>query len=86
MNKPYVKQYNEDGTVSNPLKVNFLTEFPNDNREQRRSPKQKNRFFGNGKNIPLIVGKKYKYRKIMQRAFNLKTNELNKIEHYILIK
>jgi hypothetical protein len=83
MNNPYVKQYDDNGILSNPIVGSYATEFPQLTRTDRRLPKQKKRFFGNGKQIPLVVGGKFKYLKVLQYAFN-KEGNLKTIEHYIL--
>ena len=76
MNIPYVKIYDENGILKNPIVGSFLNPFKN--RSQRREVKQKNRFFGNGKNLPLTVTKTVKYLRRIQIVGT------KKIEHYTL--
>lgn len=85
MNEPYVKQYNEQGICINPVDGIYPTFMPTQNRQGRREVIQKRRFFGNGKNTPLVVGLKFKYKKVIQLAVSKKDNRLHKIEHYILV-
>jgi len=40
MNKPYVKEYNEDGICTNPIKGSYESPFPN--RRQRNTKVDKN--------------------------------------------
>jgi hypothetical protein len=78
-NTPYVKQYNEDGTLI-PLKQSYLNDFPN--RRQRKSEVKKKRFFGNGKNRPLTVLPTGKFLRFRQ-AEKDKNGNVKFIEHYI---
>lgn len=87
VNKPYVKRYDEQGLLINPLKENYLHKYPNSNK--RKSALRKERFFGNGKNIPLTVYPKGKFLRFRQEivCVNPKTKkptgEVRFIEHYI---
>ena len=78
MNEPYVKKYDEKGLLLNPIVKNYL--HVSNNRKTRREGKQKSRFIGNGKNFPLAVYGRFKYKKVLQLL------EGKKIEHYILTK
>lgn len=84
MNTPYVKEYNEEGIVSNPIKEVYTTK--GDNRRQRRAVKQKSRFFGNGKQARLVVHKNGRYKKVVQYVMDNDSDKINRIEHYILCK
>ncbi len=80
MNISYVKKYDENGIVINPIVGSYTHD--SDNRKSRREVKQKNRFFGNGKNAPLSVSKHGKY----ARRIQVVPNSSKRIEHYDLIK
>jgi len=54
-NIPYVKKYDEQGILLNPIKGSYPNRFPN--RIQRSKSHKKERFCGNGQNFHLsIVG------------------------------
>ena len=88
MNKPYVKQYNEKGIITNPLTEDYLNE--DKNRRERRSILAKKRFHGESKNYHLSVMPNAKYHRVRQliECRDPKTEELTgeirTIEHYIL--
>lgn len=58
----------------------YVSQLPN--RKQRRLPKQKNRFYGEGKNVPLTVTKTDKYLRSKQEI-SLKDGSKKIILHYI---
>lgn len=75
MNTPYVKEYDKNGVLKNPIKSAYWSNF--ENRQQRRKKLQKQRFHGNGKNTPLTVvqtARFLRYRQII---------EGKEIEHYL---
>lgn len=78
-NTPYIKEYNTEGVLTNPIKGAYINQFPT--RKNRRVSKE--RFFGNGKNTPLTIFKNSKFLRVRQI---IKGNEGKKktIEHYIL--
>jgi hypothetical protein len=78
MNTPYVKKYNAEGILENPIINHYLS---HGNRKQRR-PK-KNRFTGNGKNHSLTVVGPNRYSRITQFEFD-KEGKRKTIYHYIL--
>ena len=89
-NQPYVKKYNEQGDVTNPI----TTAYVHSNESNRASRKGRTaRFHGNGKQHPLTVYDKGKYRRAVQivPAKNLSQNaelvyiKSRRIEHYILV-
>lgn len=80
-NKPYVKMYDKNGIIKNPIKTGYLHDF--ENRRERRSLLHKKRFFGNGKNIHLTVIKLSKYLRFRQYLFDDETGMVKTIEHYI---
>ncbi len=47
MNKPYVKKFNRDGVLINPIEKSYVSERPN--RRQRRRELRKVRFHNNRK-------------------------------------
>lgn len=77
-NQPYVKEYNDQGELTNPIKGSFPTADPNNSRSNRRAIKSNSRFKGNKKGISLTVGRKFKYRREVQLIGS------KRIEHYIL--
>lgn len=79
MNKPYVKVYDKNGTVKNPIKNVYLSKF--DNRKARKSFKNEIRFIGNGKNYHLTVLKESKFARFAQTIFT-KTG-IKRINHYL---
>lgn len=82
MNKPYVKQYDKDGNVSNPItKDNPYTQEPG--RGARRRRRKEPRFVSNRRGVRLVAGtvmgvdekgrtmvSRFKYRKRVQRIGN----------------
>jgi len=79
MNTPYVKKFNEDGTVSNPIKGSYLhSEL---NRKQRRL--KPDRFISNRKGISLTVTITLKYMRVIQSIL-LKDGIIKRIGHYVL--
>ncbi len=85
-NTPYVKQFDENGKVTNPIKGSYLHEF--ENREERRAKLQKDRFHGESKNHHLTVAKSSKYKRVRQvinceDKHGVTTGERRVIEHYV---
>ena len=62
MNVPYVKKFNENGELTNPISGVYKSEFQN--RSERR--KKPTRFRGNKKGISLTVVKTEKYKRVIQ--------------------
>lgn len=86
MNVPYVKKYDENGVVTNPIRGSYLSE--GENRAARRKDLQKQRFYGESKNYHLTVVKTQKYARVKQaiRCKDKKgnyTGEIRIIEHYL---
>ncbi len=75
MNKPYVKVYDTEGIITNPIKGSYISKSPN--RSQRRFTAQ--RFKGNHKGVSLTINDEYAYRRVLQITPNGK-----RIEHYLL--
>lgn len=74
-NKPYVKEYDENGILVNPItKENPFSNVAPSNRGNNR----KSRFMGNTSGAKLVVGRAFKYRKSIQVIGT------KRIEHYIL--
>ena len=78
-NIPYVKQY-KDGEVTNPIKGSYVSVLPN--RAARRAELRTERFFGNGKSIPLSVTKVSKHKRVRQFIV-LKDGSKKIVEHYV---
>lgn len=79
MNTSYVKKYNAEGMLENPILNSYKQSSPN--RSQRR-PK-KNRFKGNGKNHSLTVVGPNKYTRTLQLERD-KDGKKKTIYHYQL--
>jgi hypothetical protein len=78
MNIPYVKQFDKNGTLLNPIKGSYLNEFPN--RSERH--KKKERFHGESKNFHLTVVKSALFKRVRQIEFE-KDGTRKTIEHYL---
>ena len=78
MNTPYVKQYNEEGEVINPINGKYVSQFPN----RRARANKKQRFMNNSKSFPLIVFGKFKFKKVIQKEID-KQGKVKRIEHTI---
>lgn len=79
MNIPYVKQFDNNGVLLNPIKGSYLSEFHN-----RRARREKStRFYGESKNYHLTVTGTIKYLRLKQYEFDKEGNK-KVIEHYIL--
>lgn len=83
MNKPYVKQYDENGICINKVDK-YVSEFPNRSVRKRKEA----RFIKNGKNnhLTIIGGKtepKQAYKRILQVEKD-KNGLTKNIEHYVL--
>lgn len=86
MNVPYVKEYDENGVVTNPIRGSYMSEGKN--RAERRKSMQKQRFHGESNNCHLTVTSTHKYKRVRQ-AIKCKdkngnyTGETKVIEHYL---
>lgn len=76
-NTPYVKEYNKNGEVTNPINGIYKNEFPN-----RRERRKKERFCGNGKNFHLTILRNEKFKRVRQFEFDKNGNK-KIIEHYL---
>lgn len=84
MNTSYVKQYDANGRVINPIVGDLIHQFPN--RRQRKQSLKKQRFYGESKNTHLTVSGNVKFFRVKQ-IIKLKLNGIKKtIEHYVLKK
>jgi hypothetical protein len=81
MNIPYIKEYNENGELVNPLLRTTLHKFPN--RRQRRAELATKRFKGNKKGISLTVYNNMKYERTRQ-VVKQKDGTIKTIEHYLI--
>lgn len=85
MNIPYVKQYDKNGNVANPIKkTGYINEFPN--RRQRRADKNQPPFVGNGHQYPLDVHGTAKYLRHIQVEWDQKEGRIKRIKHYLIQK
>lgn len=84
-NIPYVKQFDKNGELTNPINGAYKHEF--ENRKKRRAPKNKERFMNNRKTMQTVVFKTHRFLKMIQhvRFFNKETEkfEIRRIEHYV---
>lgn len=62
MNIPYVKKFNKNGELTNPISGVYKLEFQNRS-ERRRKP---TRFRGNKKGVSLTIVKTEKYKRVIQ--------------------
>ena len=87
MNQPYVKQFNENWQLINPIKGVYQHQF--DNRSTRRKDMQKDKFYGESKNHHLSVTDTAKYKRHKQTIMckdqetGIPTGEIRVIEHYL---
>lgn len=80
MNTSYVKEYDENGVLTNPINGSLKHNFPN--RKQRRL--KADRFSSNSKSTPLVVSKTSKYLKRLQIELD-KEGKKKYIYHYQLV-
>lgn len=78
MNVPYVKKYDENMELSNPINGRYASPFPN---RQARRPK-KNRFFNNSNSHQMTVSGSMRYRKSLQIEVDKEGNQ-KYIYHYL---
>lgn len=91
MNTPYIKNYNEEGVLTNPIFKKktesgrylpfFINEYPN-RRSRRENPV---RFKSNKKGHQLVIGANMKYFKKIQTIVS-KDGKITRIQHYSLNK
>ena len=81
MNVPYVKQYDENGVVTNPIVEVYKHESPN--RSKRRSVLKKQRFYGESKNCHLTVVGTKKFRRVKKEVWDRIEGKVKVIEHYL---
>lgn len=79
-NKPYVKQFDENGFITNPITEANPYLHKGANRSSRREPLQSRPFIGNGKQFPLAILGKFKYHKYIQVIETQKGTK--RINHY----
>lgn len=75
-NTPYVKVYDENGVVVNPIVEKLETKFPN-RRQRRQKPA---RFRRQNKGINLSIVGRFKYQRYIQEII-LPTGKIKRIEH-----
>lgn len=64
INVPYVKEYDSNGILINPIKGLYKNEYKN--RKQRRDYLHKNRFANNKKTAQIVVIGRFKFKKLRQ--------------------
>ncbi len=79
MNTPYIKQYDNNGELIDPITKNNPIVSLHPNRAARR--KKVLRFYGNGKNCHLTVTKISKHKRVMQFILPKEGNKKT-IYHY----
>lgn len=85
MNQPYVKQYNDQGKLINPIVGTYKSEFPTRSERRQEMSLINNRpFVGNSKNHHLTVMKTAKYKRVRQETIDRETGKKKFIEHYLL--
>jgi hypothetical protein len=87
MNVPYVKQFDENGVVKNPINGKYVNEFPNRSQRNAKKPRDVN----NGKTTPTVIFGRFRYIKRFQfipESLNKKGKLLRErfILHYDLAK
>ena len=78
MNQPYVKEYDENGKLKNPIKKSYPQPF--ENRIKRREKEA--RFMHNRKGFNMVVHKTTAYHKQLQYVVD-KEGKLKTILHYV---
>lgn len=82
-NIPYVKEYDTEGKLTNPIEKRFTNPFPN--RSERRAELTSKPFKGNKKGISLTVVNKgmgsIKYERV-QQLISLGNGKFKTINHY----
>ncbi len=81
MNEPYIKKYDENGEVANPIKGSLIPNYPN--RKERRQHLNETRFMGNTKGVNLTVVNLGKYLRLRQPEID-KDGNPKLIDHYLL--
>lgn len=81
LNVPYIKQYDKNGSLLNPIKGTLYSSFPN--RKERRKTMQKSRFHGESKNVHLTITDSGKYLRVKQFEKDKQGNR-KIIENYVL--
>jgi hypothetical protein len=79
MNIPYKKQYDQNGTLLNPIIAAYLHPFPNRRKRNEEQP----RFYGESKNHHLTIVKTAKFLRHKQ-IVKLKDGSTKTIHHYLL--
>lgn len=83
INTPYVKEFDENGVLINPIIGAYIC--GGENRKKRREHLNVKPFFGCGKNTPLTVTKFGKFLRVRNRVYNKNKEQVITIENYILI-
>lgn len=80
MNFPYIKEFDSNGTLLNPIDKAFISTGPN--RAQRRAQNKTQRFRKNSRGTHLTVLVTGKYKRFIQEIKS--KNSVKQILHYIL--
>jgi len=79
MNVPYVKQYDENGLITNPIVGKYTNNFLNRSNRREKPP----RFMNNSNSTHIVVNGGIRYLKSLQKEVD-KEGKLKYIYHYIL--
>lgn len=79
MNIPYVKQYDDNGVILNPIIGKYVNSFLN-RKDRRNKP---TRFMNNSNSTPMVVNGSRRYLKSLQ-IVQSKNGKIKHIYHYIL--
>jgi hypothetical protein len=80
MNTPYVKRFNENGELLNPINGTYMSQHPN--RRQRKSMEKGTRMFPNDKGFHMTVTPFGRYIKRYQQEVDMETGRTKIILHY----
>lgn len=90
MNKPYIKQYNADGTISNPIVGSYLNEHPNRRQRRYKGPRAFNNRAKNSVHVYVdISSKTVRLKKLIGVVQDVQikgTNKIRRILSYVQSK
>ena len=79
-NIPYVKTFDKDGKLENPIGGFYSPAFPNRKTRRQKYP----RFRGNNKGISLTVVKTQKYKRVMQLIQQVSKERIHPVESKVI--
>ena len=79
-NIPYVKTFDKDGKLENPIDGFYSPAFPNRKTRRQKSP----RFRGNNKGVSLTVVKTQKYKRVMQLIQQVSQERIHPVESKVI--